>query len=93
MGANFSVLSRINLDIGLIDYREGVVDQNGIIGRKSAASRRDIVVKRSAIVSYGIITKHRVNFPGGSGSIRKRQKAPIIVVDSNALDRIGRAER
>ena len=87
------MLSRINLDIGLIDYREGVVDQNGIIGRKSAVNRRDIVVKRSVIVSYGIITKHRVNFPGDSGSIRKRQKVPIIVVDSNALDWIGRAER
>lgn len=85
--------SRINLDIRLIDYREGVVDQNGIIGRKSSVKRRDIVVKRSVIVSNGIITKHRVNFPDGSGSSRKRQKVPIIVVDSNALDRIGRAER
>ena len=87
------MLSRINLDIRLIDYREGVVDQNGIIGRKSSVNRRDIVVKRSVIVSYGIITKHRVNFPGGSGSTRKRQRIPIIVLNSNALDRIGRAER
>ncbi len=87
------MLSRINLGIRLIDYREGVVDQNGIIGRKSAVNRRNIVIKQSVIVSCGIIAKHRVNFPSGSGSTRKRQRVPIIIVDSNALDRIGRAER
>ena len=75
-------------------HRKGIVNQNGVISRCGVIAVRHVVTGYGIIIEYGMVAKHRVNFFGGDGSGRKRQRVPVIItVDGHALDGIGRTKR
>ena len=75
-------------------HRKGIVDQNGVISRRGVIAGRHVVTRYGIIIEYGMVAKHRVNFFGGDGSGRKRQRVPIVItVDGHALDGIDRTKR
>ena len=75
-------------------HRKGIVNQNGVISRCGVIAVRHVVTGYGIIIEYGMVAKHRVNFIGGDGSGRKRQRVPVVItVDGHALDGIGRTKR